>query len=242
MANTGSKIYRTLRLFINGVRSEHVKPNYATDPNYIPPFTDLNSCYTDAPAPVPIPIPTPAPAPQPAPAPIVAPIAAPSALPPSPAPSPVAAPGIIPVPAPIVSKPPVVPTPVGGGLLAYLSGPMLSSFGLCTANFSMTTKVEINAVRIPESLDKVVSRNGVVFDGQARWYAAAAVPNLTTQSSDFWWALLIDGEGKVREIALGSTLCRDGDILFSTQGDDDVPPKRKGDSGVLDDVRGPGLL
>lgn len=238
MANTGSKIYRTLRLFINGVRSEHVKPNDARDPNYIPPFTDINSCFTDAPTPAPVPIPTPAPAPQPAPAPVVAP----TATPPSPVPAPVSAPGIIPTPAPVVVKPPVVPTPVGGGITAYLSGPTQISFGLCAVNYAMTLKVNIAGARISEALNKVVSRNGIAYDGGDKWYAAAVAKDLTTQASTNWYAIQIDNQGIIREIAEGKGLCRDGQILFTTHGDDDTPPRRPGDDGVLEDTRGPGLL
>lgn len=240
MANTGSKIYRTLRLFKNGVRSEHVKPNDARDPNYIPPFTDINSCFTDAPTPAPVPIPTPAPAPQPTPVPVTTPVAAPTALPPSPAPAPVSAPGVIPTPAPVFIKPPVVPTPVGGGVRAYLSGPTQISFGLCAINYSMTLQVNIAGARISEALNKVVSRNGIAYDGNDKWYAAAVARDLTTGASLDWYAIKIDNAGIIREIAEASTICRDGRILDTI--DDGDGPVRRGNDGVLDDNRGPGLL
>ena len=237
MANTGSKIYRTLRLFINGVRSEHVKPNYATDPNYIPPFTDLNSCYTDAPTPVPVPIPTPSPVPVPAPVPTVAPVPVPS-----PTPSPVPAPGVIPVAPVPTSKPPVVPTPVGGGITAYLSGPKLHSFDLCASNYAMTTNVQMGAVSVSESLNKVVSINGVAFSGNNRWYAAAVAKGLTTQGSSLWYGIFIDTEGIVREIVYSGKLCRDLGGEFDYSGDDDPGTERTRQDGFLNDARGEAQL
>ena len=203
MANTGSKIYRTLRLYKDGVRTEHVKPNDARDPNYIPPFTDIVSCYTDAPTPVPVPIPTPAPIPAPIPAPAVAPAVIPVAVP-----APVAAPGIIPSPAPVYIKPPVVPTPVGGGLTAYLSAPQLQFFDLCALNYAMTMRVDIAAASITTSLDKQVSRNGIAFDGNDKWYGVSVAKNLTTQSSENWYAILIDKAGFIREISLAANICQ----------------------------------
>jgi hypothetical protein len=237
MANTGSKIYRTLRLFINGVRSEHVKPNYATDPNYIPPFTDLNSCYTNAPTPVPVPIPTPSPVPVPVPAPTVAPVPVPS-----PTPSPVPAPGVIPVAPVPTSKPPVVPTPVGGGITAYLSGPKLHAFDLCASNYAMTTRVQMGAVSISESLNKVVSRGGIAFGGNDRWYAAAVAKDLTTESSFLWYAIFIDAKGIVREIVDSKILCRVQGRETDYSGDDDPGTERTRQDGVLNDVRGKGQL
>lgn len=238
MSNTGSKIYRTLRLYRNGVRTEHVKPNDARDPNYIPPFTDIISCYTDAPTPAPIPIPTPAPAPQPAPT----PAPAPSAVVPVPAPAPSGPPGVIPTPAPAPAKPPVVPTPVGGGINAYLSGPKIYALNLCSQNLAMTLNVNIPAASITEGLNKVVSRNGVVYDGRNLWYAVAVAKNLTTGSSMNWYAIKIDNEGFIREITLAKTICRDG--LENFDGDDDTRDRNRppGDDGVLDDARGPGQL
>lgn len=240
MANTGSKIYRTLRLFINGVRSEHVKPNYVQDPNYIPPFTDIVSCFTNAPTPAPVPIPTPTPIPvAPTPAPIPAP--APSATAPTPIPTPIAAPGVIPVaPTPVV-KPPVVPTPVGGGILAYLSAPKQNAWELCASNYAMTLTVNIAGKLISEGLDKYVSRRGVAYDGKGLWYAASTTQGLSTQSSTDWYAIYIDAEGYIRNIALGKATCRET-IEAQFSGDDDTPPKRKGDSGVLNDSRGEALL
>jgi hypothetical protein len=238
MANTGSKIYRTLRLYKNGVRTEHVKPNDARDPNYIPPFTDIVSCYTDAPTPVPVPIPTPAPIPIPIPAPAVAPAVVPVV-----APQPTAAPGVIPAPSPVVSKPPVVPTPVGGGLIAYLSGPQLNIYNLCALNYATTMKVDIASASISTALDKQVSRNGIAFDGNDKWYAAAVAKNLTTQSSEDWYAVLIDKQGFIREIALSKTICRgkfEEDYLLN---DDDNNQKPKpGASGTLTNPGGQGLL
>lgn len=233
MANTGSKIYRTLRLYRNGVRTEHVKPNDARDPNYIPPFTDIVSCYTDAPTPVPIPIPTPAPIPIPIPAPAVAPV-----------PQPTPVPGVIPVPAPVFTKPPVVPTPVGGGLIAYLSGPKLKFFDLCALNYAMTMKVDIAAASITEALDKQVSRNGVAFNGDNKWYAASVAKYYTTQSSEDWYAVLIDNSGFIREISLAAKICKgkfEDDLLLNDDNNNQKPRPNQ-EPGTLDDVRGQGLL
>jgi len=239
MANTGSKIYRTLRLYKNGVRTEHVKPNDARDPNYIPPFTDIVSCYTDAPTPVPIPIPTPAPIPIPIPAPAVAPAVVPVVVP-----QPTPVPGVIPVPAPVFTKPPVVPTPVGGGIIAYLSGPKRNSWELCAANYAMTTQVNIAGALISEALDKQVSRNGIAFPGNGNWYAASTERNETTQTNFNWWAIFIDGEGFIREIALAKTVCRAAiNAEFLTNDDNNnQKPRPNEEPGTLDDVRGPGSL
>jgi len=239
MANTGSKIYRTLRLYRNGVRTEHVKPNDARDPNYIPPFTDIISCYTDAPTPVPIPIPTPAPIPIPIPAPAVAPAVIPVAVP-----APVSAPGVIPVPVPAATKPPVVPTPVGGGLIAYLSGPKLKFFDLCALNYAMTMKVDIAATTITTALDKQVSINGVAFNGNNKWYGASVAKNLTTQSSENWYAVLIDNSGFIREISLAANICQgkfDDDFLLNDD-NNNQNPRPNSASGTVSDIRGKGLL
>lgn len=232
MANTGSKIYRTLRLYKNGVRTEHVKPNDARDPNYIPPFTDVVSCFTDAPTPTPTPIPTPAPIPTPTPVPTVAPT-----------PSPIPVPGVIPIAPVPTSKPPVVPTPVGGGVMAYLSTPKVSNWQLCDSNYSMNTLINIAGARITEGLNKQVSINGVAFEGRDLYYAASTTFGEGTQTSINWWVLKIDNEGFIREISLGDSVCRDSGTVNDSITDDDSNEKPiPGEDGVLDNERGPAML
>ena len=234
MANTGSKIYRTLRLYKNGVRTEHVKPNDVRDPNYIPPFTDVVSCFTDAPTPTPTPtpIPTPAPIPTPVPVPTIAPT-----------PSPIPVPGVIPVAPVPTSKPPVVPTPVGGGIIAYLSTPKVNNWELCSSNYLMTKLVNIAGVTIREALNQQVSINGVAFEGRDLYYAASTTFGESTQTSIDWMLLKIDNQGFIREIAFGDTLCRDSGTVNDSITDDDSNEKpRPGEDGVLDDERGPAML
>ena len=237
MANTGSKIYRTLRLYKNGVRTEHVKPNDARDPNYIPPFTDVVSCFTDAPTPTPTPIPTPAPSPTPTPSPTPAPV--PTV---APTPSPTPAPGVIPVAPVPVSKPPVVPTPVGGGIRAYLSTPKVRSLELCNSNYLMTKLVNIAGVTIREALNQQVSINGVAFEGRDLYYAASTTFGESTQTSINWMLLKIDNQGFIREIAFGDTLCRDSGTVNDSITDDSNEKPRPEEDGVLDDERGPAML
>ena len=44
MGYTGLKLYTKLRKFVNGKPTEEVKENLMTDPDYIKPFEDENSC------------------------------------------------------------------------------------------------------------------------------------------------------------------------------------------------------
>lgn len=44
MANTGLRLYTKLRKFVNGKPTTEVKENLITDPDYIKPFEDLDSC------------------------------------------------------------------------------------------------------------------------------------------------------------------------------------------------------
>lgn len=235
MANTGSKIYRTLRLYKDGVRTEHVKPNDARDPNYIPPFTDIVSCFTDAPTPTPAPVPTPTPTPI-APTPIPTPTVAPT-------PAPVPVPGVVPVAIVPVSKPPVVPTPVGGTNI-FLSAPTQNSWALCHKNYIMSTVCSISSTSIALGLDKIVSRRGIAFDGGNLWYAATLdAYRPATRTDDNWYAVKIDKEGYIRNIVLAKSICTNeylSDGLFTDDSEEDY--KRKGDNGVLTDDRGPAEL
>lgn len=44
MATTGLRLYTKLRKFVNGKPTTEVKENIITDPDYIKPFQDLDSC------------------------------------------------------------------------------------------------------------------------------------------------------------------------------------------------------
>lgn len=75
---TGLKTVTRLRKYINGKATSETKANQASDPNYIAPYIDTNSCplyiYN---VPTPTPSPTPAPAPGTTPAPTPAPVPVP---------------------------------------------------------------------------------------------------------------------------------------------------------------------
>lgn len=107
MANTGRKIFTTLRQYINGVYTGNEKLNDASDPDYQYPVFDDSECPLPPP---PTPSPTPSPSPIPSPIPTPAPIPAPTVPTPIPTPSPVPAPQPAPVPVP-VPAPATVPNP-----------------------------------------------------------------------------------------------------------------------------------
>tara|TARA_B110000977_G_scaffold33802_1_gene45045 strand:+ start:2076 stop:2759 length:684 start_codon:yes stop_codon:yes gene_type:complete len=211
MANTGSKIYRTLRLYKDGVRTEHVKPNDSRDPNHIPPFTDIVSCFTDAPTPTPAPVPTPTPVP------VVAPTPTPAPITPTPTPTPV--PGVIVLPPAVVVKPPVSPAPVGGTGI-FLSSPDKNYIRLCQNNYIMSSPASI-AGTLSVGLDKMVSKDGQPFDGGGFWYAATTESNRpTTQTDNGWYAIQIMQDGTIGNITLGKLACRGG-MMDDDWGTDD---------------------
>jgi|TARA_Y100000287_G_C14233095_1_gene363100 outer membrane biosynthesis protein TonB len=216
MANTGSKIYRTLRLIKNGVRTVHVKPNVPEDPDFIPPFTDLADCYTNAPAPAPVPVPTPAPVPNPVPTPGPAPspVPAPSAIPPTPAPTPAPVADVVPTPSPTPAPVVKVPSPVGGGSTFYLSAPRQTSGELCTAAFSIVMSVQVTAATVATSLGAQVTKGGAKFRGNNKYYAMDNSNNYTTHSGTTWLAVLINNDGIIQDIVY--VKCGDYDVMDGT--------------------------
>jgi len=202
MANTGSKIYTTLRLIKNGVRTVHVKPNVPEDPNFIPPFTDLADCFTNAPAPAPVPVPTPAPVPNPVPAPGPAPtpVPAPSTIVPTPSPTPTPVVGVVPTPAPTPAPVVKVPSPVGGGSTYYLSAPRQTAGELCTAAFSIVMRVQVTASSVSTSLGAQVTKDGTRFAGNNKYYAMDRYNVDTTHSGTTWLAVQIDNDGIIQDI------------------------------------------
>lgn len=114
MANTGRKIYTTIRQYINGVFTGNEKINNPSDSDFVyPEFDEVECPLPPPPTPSPIPSPIPVPVPQPTAAPVPAPNV-PSPVP-NPTPSPAPQPAPVPVPNPVpatVPNPAPVPVPV----------------------------------------------------------------------------------------------------------------------------------
>jgi len=135
MANTGRKVYTTIRQYLNGVYTGAEALNDPSSPEYVHPEFDVAECPlppppTPIPTPSPIPSPTPIPTPAPIPAPNVPspiPVATPAPAPqPAPIPIPAPAPAFVPNPAPVpvpAPVPAVAPTPAPAPAIAPTPAP-----------------------------------------------------------------------------------------------------------------------
>lgn len=124
MANTGRKIFTTIRQYINGVYTGNEKLNNPSDPDYQYPEYDEIECPqppppTPSPTPSPSPIPTPTPNPTPSPTPSPSPVPAP-AVGPAPSPVPTPAPAVVPNPAPV---PAPAPAPAEAPVIVPIPNP-----------------------------------------------------------------------------------------------------------------------